>query len=97
MSPHRPGLFRVIDSVKPSVFSHIFLPTVDEIMKIGGWKTERVARYYVGLTTNAVARSKGKLKRNGGSQRARDNSYAIAMDFPLSQAFQDNFAVCKQR
>ena len=40
---------------------------VDEIMKIGGWKTERVARYYIGATTSAVATSKGK--RDGGSRR----------------------------
>ena len=76
---------------------------VDEIMKIGGWKkAEHVARYYIGQTTSAGANSKGKGKRDG-SQRARDNSYvrdnsyAIALDSPLSQAFQDDFAACKQR
>ena len=69
--------------------------TVDEIMKIGGWKTERVARYYIGATTSAVATSKGK--RDAGSRRERDNSYAIALDFPQTQAFLDDFASCKQR
>ena len=52
-------------------------------------------RYYIGATTSAVATSKGE--GDGGSRRARDSSYAIAMDFPLSQAFQDDFAACKQR
>ena len=33
---------------------------VDEIMKIGGWKTERVARCCIGATTSALATSKGK-------------------------------------
>ena len=68
---------------------------VDEIMKIGGWKTERVTPYYIGATTGAVATSKGK--RDGGSRRERDDSYAIAMDSPLPQAFQDDFAACKHR
>ena len=70
---------------------------VDEIMKIGGWKTERVERYYIGQTTSAGANSERKGKRDGGFQRAQDNSYEIAMRFPLSQAFQDDFALCKQR
>ena len=30
---------------------------VDDIMKIGGWKTEHVARYYIGPTTSAGADS----------------------------------------
>ena len=39
---------------------------VDEIMKIGGWKNERVARYYIGPTTSAGATPEGKGKRDGG-------------------------------
>ena len=72
---------------------------VNEIMKIGVWKTERVARCYIGATTSAGATSKGKGGRGGGSQRTGtgDNSYAIAMDFPLSQAFQGDFAASKRR
>ena len=85
--------FRVGGSLSKSLAG----TAVDEIMKIGGYETERVARYYVGPTTSAGANSEGKGKRDGGSHRARDNSYAIAMDFPLSQAFQDDFAACKQR
>ena len=75
--------FRVGGSLSKSLAG----TAVDEIMKIGGWKTERVALYYIRATTSAVATSKGK--RDGGSRRERDNRYAIAMDFPLSQAFQD--------
>ena len=67
----------------------------DEIMKTGGWKTQRVAGHYIGATTSAAATFEGK--RDWGSRRERDNGYAIAMDFPLSQAFQDDFAACKQR
>ena len=85
--------FRVGGSLSKSLAG----TAVDEIMKIGGWKTERVARYYIGPTTSAGAAPEGKGKRDGGFQRARDNSYEIAMNFPLSQAFQDDFAACKQR
>ena len=60
-------------------------------------KTKRVVRYYIGPTTSAGANSEEKEKRDGGFQRARGNSYAIAMNFPLSQDFQDDFAACKQR
>ena len=84
-------------SVGGSLSKSLAGAAVDEIMKIGGWKTERAARCYIGPTTSAGANSKGNGKRDGGSQRARDNSYAIAVDFPLSQAFQDDFVGCKQR
>ena len=70
---------------------------VDEIMKIGGWKTERVARCNIRPTTSAGASSEGKKERDGDSQRARDNRYAIAIYSVLSQAFQNDFAGCKQR
>ena len=66
-------------------------------MKIGGWKTERVERYYIGQTTRAGENSERKGQRDGGSQRVWDSSYKIAINFPLSQAFQDDFAACKQR
>ena len=83
--------FRVGGSLSESLAG----TAVDEITKIGGEKTERVARYYIGPTTSAGAKSKGDGRRDGGSERARDNSHAIAMDFPLYQAFQDDFAACK--
>ena len=59
---------------------------VDEIMKIGGWETERVTRYYIGVTTSTTVET-AKGRRDGGSRRERDNSYAIAMDVPLSPVF----------
>ena len=62
--------FRVGGSLSKSLAG----TAVDKIMKIGGWKTERVARYYIGPTTSAGATPEGKGKRNGGFQRARDNS-----------------------
>ena len=53
----------------------------DGVMKIGWWQTERVALYYTGPTTSEGANSRVEEKRDGGFQQARDNSYAIAMDF----------------
>ena len=53
---------------------------VDEIMQIGGWKTESVARYYIGATTSAPV---------SGSKSGR--SYAGASELPLSPA---DFAAC---
>ena len=48
---------------------------VDEITKIGWWKTESVARYYIGAT------SSGQVQ---GSKRKRGQSYADASELPLS-------------
>ena len=67
---------------------------VDEIMKIGGWKTERVARYYIGATAGASAAT-SKRKHDEGSKPKRDRDYAKAIDLPLSPAFQEDFAACK--
>ena len=61
---------------------------VDEIMKIGGWKTERVARYHIGATAGASAAT-SKRKCDEGSKRERDRDYAAAIDVPLSPAFQE--------
>ena len=84
--------FRVGRSLRKSLAG----TAVDEIMEIGGWKTERVARYYIGATTIASVEA-AKGRRDGGSRRERDDSYAIAMDFPLSPAFQEDFAACRPR
>ena len=65
-------------------------------MKIGGWKTERVSRYYIGAATSASAEA-AKGRRDGDSRRERDNSYAIVVDFPLPAAFQEDFAACRPR
>ena len=68
---------------------------VDEIMKIGGWKTEQVARYVVGSTTSAPRGAAGQ-KRDRVSNRQRE-SYATAIDLPLSPACQEDFAACTKR
>ena len=48
---------------------------VDEIMKMGGWTTKRIAKYYIGPTTSA---------RVPESKRKRDRDYAAAGELPLS-------------
>jgi len=58
---------------------------VDEIMKIGGWKTESIAKYYIGAT------SSGKVR---GGKRKRGQSYADASELPLSPEFEKDFAAC---
>ena len=63
-------------------------------MKIGRWKTERVARYYIAATTSASVEA-AQGRRDGGSRREREHSYAIAMDFPLSPIFQEDFSACR--
>ena len=47
---------------------------VDEIMKIGGWKTESTAQYKIGAT------SSGQV----GSKRKCGQSYAGVSELPLS-------------
>ena len=84
--------FRVGGSLSKSLAG----TAVDEIMKIGGWKTEQVARYYIGATTSAPPGAAGKT-RDGASKRKRDSDYATAMDLPLSPAFQEDFAACTKR
>ena len=61
---------------------------MDEIMQIGGWKTEGMARYYVGATTS---------KRVAGAKRQREQACANASDLPLSPKFADDFAACSRR
>ena len=61
---------------------------VDEIMKIAGWKTESVAKYYIGAT------SSGKVL---GSKRTRGQSYASASELPLSPEFQTDFSACARK
>ena len=51
---------------------------VDEIMQIGGWKTETVAKYYIRATSS---------EKELGSKRTRDQSYASASELPLSPDF----------
>ena len=55
-------------------------------MKIGGWKTESVAKYYIRATSN---------RKVHGGKRKRGQSYASASALPLSPEFQKQFAsVC---
>ena len=57
----------------------------DEIMKIGGWKTEPVAKYYIGATSSGHVR---------GRKKNRGQSYADASELPLSPEFRKDFAAC---
>ena len=46
---------------------------VDEIINIGGWKTESTAKYYIGSTTSTRVRV---------SKMTRDHGYARAKELP---------------
>ena len=54
-------------------------------MKNGGWKTESVAKYYIGATASGQVR---------GSKKKRGQSYADASDLTLSPEFRKDFAAC---
>ena len=62
--------------------------TAVEIMKIGGWKTESVAKFYIGATSS---------EKVLGSKRKRGQSYASASELPLSPEFQEDFAACARK
>ena len=55
--------------------------TIEQIMKVGGWKTESIARYYV----------------EPSSKKKRARTYNAANDAPLSSAFKADFAACIRR
>lgn len=56
----------------------------DEIMKIGDWKMEQMARCCSRtITTRAPAVASSKLKRNRDSKRERTSDYGINLDLPL--------------
>ena len=61
---------------------------MDEIMHMGGWKTESMARYYIGSTTST---------RPAGAKRQREQACADASDLPLSPAFAEDFAACSPK
>lgn len=84
--------FRVGGSLSKSLSG----TAVDEIIKIGGWKKQQVARYYIGATARAPAGA-SKRKRVGASKQKRDSACATAIDLPLSPTFQEEFAVCTSR
>ena len=58
---------------------------VDEIMKIGGWKTEAIAKSYIGAT------SSGRVE---GGKRKRGQRYADASRLPLLPEFEKDPAAC---
>ena len=61
---------------------------MDEIMKIGGWKTDSVAKYYIGATCGENVH---------GSKRECRQSYAGASELSLSTEFRQHFAVCARK
>ena len=61
---------------------------MDEIMHMGGWKTESMARYYIGSTPST---------RVAGAKRQREQACADASDLPLSPAFAEDFAACSPK
>lgn len=62
------------------------LTAVDAIMKIGGWKTESVAKYYIGAT------SSGNV--HGCKRRSARATYVDASELPLPPEFEEDFAEC---
>ena len=73
--------FRVGGSMTKSLAGTV----VDEIMKIGGWKTESIAKNYIGSTTSTGVRA---------SNRTRDHGYARANELRLCQNFESDFSAC---
>lgn len=58
---------------------------MDEIIKIGVWKTEKVATHYFDSTTSTWVVA---------PKRQRDNAYAAAVELPLPPAFEEEFSAC---
>ena len=76
--------FRVGGSLSKSLAG----TAVDEIMEIGGWKTESVAKCYIEAT------SSGKVL---GSRRTRGQRHASASELPLSPELQKDFVACARK
>ena len=76
--------FRVGGSVSESLAGN----AVDEIMKLGGWRSERVATNYIGATTSAAAK---------GKRRSLDAVYEAADNLPLTPAFKRAYGACRRR
>lgn len=58
---------------------------VDEIMQLGGWKTEAMAKHYIGATTSGAV---------GGDSQAADRLYDSANASAASTDFRDRYAAC---
>lgn len=69
--------FRVGGSVSRAMAGE----SIAQIMQVGGWKTEAIARYYV----------------EPSAKRRRAQNYHAANDAPLSDAFEADFAACARR
>lgn len=61
---------------------------VDEIMQLGGWKTEAMARHYIGATTSGAAVNVGQ---------SVDQLYDHVNVWSASSDFQDRYAACGSR
>ena len=58
--------------------------SMDEIMQIGGWKTESMALYYIGPTTSKIL---------PGAKPQRGQACSNALDLPLSPEFASNLVI----
>eukprot|EP00752_Nemacystus_decipiens_P004288 g3917.t1 len=76
--------FRVGGSVSESLAG----TAVYEIMKLGGWRSERVAADYIGATTSDATK---------GKRRQFDAAYDAADKLPLSPAFKRAYGACRRR
>ena len=73
--------FRVGGSVTKSFAG----TAVDEIMTIGRWKPESIAKYYIGSITSTGVQA---------SKKTQDHSYAHANDLSLSHNRESDFSAC---
>lgn len=69
--------FRVGGSLSRSLAGE----SIEQIMQVGGWKTEAITRYYV----------------EPSAKRQRARTYNAANAAPLSEAFEADFAACIRR
>ena len=76
--------FRVGGSVSESLAG----TALDEIMKLGGWRSERVATAYIGATTSGAAK---------GQRRQLGAAYDSADKLPLSPDFKRAYGACRRR
>ena len=76
--------FRVGGSLTRSLAGTV----VNERLKIGGWETETVAKYYIATT------SSGRVR---GGKRNHGQSYADASRLPLSPEIEKDFAACARQ
>ena len=61
---------------------------MNEILKLGGWKTEAIAKYNIGATPNGRVR---------GGKRKRGQSYADVGRHLLFPEFEKDVAACARQ